>query len=91
MRRIFKYEIGVTDDQEIILPHDFKVLTAQFKDEELCIWADTNGDYEVRLPIYVFGTGFAIYRRDLTYIATVQQDEFVWHIYHGKPIPIEDN
>lgn len=84
MKRIFKYELKVTDEQEVSLPIGAEILTAQYQGNQLCIWAMVNDTAEYKRPtvIRIYGTGHKIPETNLEYIATVQDAGlFVWHIF----------
>lgn len=49
-QRIYKYELQVTDNQNIMLPIGSKILTVQNQNEKACLWAlvDPNNETEGR-------------------------------------------
>ena len=74
MKKIYKYRIEATDDQNIEMPVGAKILTVQNQYGIPCIWAmvDTNAEKE-RVHIKVYGTGHTIQDSDrLEYIGTFQ-------------------
>ncbi len=91
MKTIFRYPLAVTDVQTIEIPRLSKILTAQFKNDILCMWAEIDTDLPLEpVLIEIIGTGHnmpdtppGIERR---YIATAQNDVngfgLVWHLYH---------
>lgn len=83
-RRIWKYPIELADFVIIEMPEGAEILTAQMQYGKLCLWALV--DCEPELPklnreIEIIGTGNSIIEAPRRYIATVQQDIFVWHIF----------
>ena len=92
MNTIHKYVLseGPVRTNIIEMPYYAEVLTAQMQEKNLCIWAmhhiKENGNPEdeiVKRKFHVFGTGWDIpdERNNHFYIATVQDDGFVWHIF----------
>lgn len=39
MKRIFKYQLEITDRQTILLPHDAEILSVQVQNQKPCLWA----------------------------------------------------
>jgi len=65
MKRIYKYQLEVTDQQIIKMPKGAELLSAQFQGKDLCVWALVNlrgsPDYEMReYEFRIFGTGHEI-------------------------------
>ena len=85
MRRIYKYELKITDEQIIPAPNTAFILDAQFQGNKLCIWVEFNPAHviDVGIGIRIIGTGhtFDLTEDGLMYIATAQKDGLVWHIY----------
>ena len=84
---IYKYKISLLDKQELILPKQAKILSVQVQNGSICIWAlvDENLEKEKR-QVLIIGTGENI-EDDLfvyTYIGTIQQAPYVWHIFIDK-------
>jgi hypothetical protein len=85
MKTIWKYTIDHKDSQDIRMPKGAFILTAQNQNNQLFLWAEVNpkATKETRV-IEIFGTGTPI-EEDMgverKYIATVQEDVFVWHVY----------
>jgi pyrroline-5-carboxylate reductase len=75
-----------TDRQAVFIPVSAKVLTAQIQAGNICIWYlfdDTK--LHVNRFFSVFGTGMEIEEKKFDYVATVQQDGFVWHVFEVYP------
>lgn len=86
MKTIYKYKLGIIDEQWIALPFGAKFLSAQFQDGQLYAWAlvDPQAD-DVSTCVRIFGTGQNI-GQDLpgfVYLSTVQEGGglFVWHVF----------
>lgn len=83
MRKIYKYELPDVISY-IFMPVGAKILSLQMQKNNPCIWAevDTSNIEEQRIFI-IFGTGQEINfkEKDISYINTVQQGVFVWHVY----------
>ncbi len=90
MRTIWKYPIQVTDRQSVRMPTGSTVLSCQFQDGQLCLWAMVNSDlavkgadvYENRI-VYVIGTGHQIPNVPLGFISTVQMagGTLIFHVF----------
>lgn len=86
MKTIYKYAIGITDRQTLLLTAGSNILSAG-KDAkgQLCIWATV--DSEARLvdkyTIYVNGTGRPL-THDGIFLGTVLDGYYVWHIFCKK-------
>lgn len=81
---IYKYAINITDEQVIELPKGAEILTAQLQDKILQMWAIVNPNAEKqKRVIEIYGTGhpFPFGMAERKYIATVQKDGLVWHIF----------
>lgn len=80
---IWKFPLLIRDQQSVSMPKDAEILTVQMQHGEACLWAevDPTEKTEVR-TILILGTGHA-FRRGLMrkYIGTVQDGDFVWHVY----------
>ena len=88
MRKIWKWELEIKDDQVITAPlGGLEYLDVQEQDGKLCLWGvvtdwETMGAY----TIYIFGTGHPIpnYLDTNTYIGTVvMSNGLVWHVFGG--------
>jgi hypothetical protein len=83
---IYKYQLKVTDSQELELPKGARILTVQTQQEVVCLWAlvDSNAIERQRHVIHFIGTGNShIPSSKLRYIGTVQQlgGSLVWHVF----------
>ena len=82
MKTIWKYPLLGIDRQRIRLPKDAQILSVQMQGKELCVWALVTplNEPEVRY-IEIFGSGVMIPSAARTYLGTVQDSGFVWHIF----------
>lgn len=90
MRKIYKYPIycdAVDKGQVIVrvdMPVGAKPISVQCQDGTVCVWAEV--DPKIRSVsthrFYCVGTGYGDVPEDKTFLGTVQQGAFVWHIYH---------
>lgn len=85
MRAIWKYELEVTDLQEVEMPIDSQVLSVANQDGRLCMWALVP-QLESRKEKYCFeiiGTGNPIGQTPLSrrFVGTVLMPPFVWHVF----------
>lgn len=89
MKKIFKYELKVTDTQVLELPYEHRILTVQNQNGNLCLWAvvDPEDTDTANRTIRIFGTGNDAsdleyyFGGDMEYISTVQMNSLVWHIF----------
>jgi hypothetical protein len=83
--RIFKYELKIMDEQIVKMPKDAEILTAQFQNNKLILWANVRYlNKEDSYVIEIYGTGNPFPSAGMAerkYISTVQKDDFVWHIF----------
>ena len=81
MKSIYKYEIGM--GRFLDVPDMWVPLTAQIQRGVLCLWAKVDTDNVcVTKKVVVCRTGHDIGFSDrMKYIGTVQDGEFVWHVY----------
>lgn len=86
--RIWKYELGVIDEQHLFLPVDAKILTVQMQYGICCLWAlvnEENTAKELR-KIAIYGTGNPLPDNPGEYIATFQMHggDLVFHVFEVK-------
>lgn len=83
MKRIFKYEIPVSDDFKLSLPKGSEILSVQMQKSIPCLWAliDEANERENRY-FKLYGTGMAI-DDNLKYIGTFQMlnGGLVFHLF----------
>lgn len=85
MKKIFKYQIDITDEQKILMPVGANILCAQVQSGAICLWAEVcpTAGTQYR-TIIIVGTGHEMPSRSLKYISTVQMPPFVRHVYEGS-------
>lgn len=71
---------------EIEMPIDAQVLSCQEQDGRLCLWAKVDietADRTKTRAFYIAGTGKVLDpgERQYTFIDTVQQPPFIWHVF----------
>ncbi len=85
MTTIWKYPLQVTDQQEVRLPRHAQILTCQMQEGIPTLWALVDPEEDkVRAVFYMVGTGNLIPEggvSGVSYINSVQQGMFVWHIF----------
>lgn len=83
MRTIYKYPLDLTDSQKLSLPVTAKPRSVQLQGDQLCLWAEiyTEVDGLKSVVISIVGTGHPIPPGAVHYLGTVQQGQFVWHVY----------
>ena len=102
MRTIYKYELRITDQQEITIFRDAKLLHVASQAVEkhgpdgygqwtqLCLWASVDPyARQVRRRIAIVGTGNPapeIGPAHAQYIGTAHCPPFVWHVFDGGEI-----
>lgn len=83
MRTIYKYALLLTGSQTLLLPSSAKPLSVQLQGEQLCLWAEVGDEWNPgkEVVISIVGTGHPIPPGAVNYLGTVQQGQFVWHVY----------
>jgi hypothetical protein len=83
MFSIWKFGLELTEVQTIYMPEGADILSVQNQNGSLCIWALLSPTApKVGRHFKVIGTGHKIETlADHKWIATVIQDQFVWHIF----------
>lgn len=88
MKTVYKYPLEITDEQAVLLPSDYKVLTVQSQGDQLCLWAEVDTMTKlVRRAVRVIGTGNPLPDDNgvYSYVGTAQMQRvgktFVWHVY----------
>lgn len=85
MRTIHKYDIHLAPTTLVQMPDGARILTVGLQRGQPKLWAevDTSRPLFSRV-IYTIGTGHPVPNIEMTYIGTVQMDQFVWHFYTDK-------
>ena len=85
MKTIWKFELKIQDIQEILMPHEAKILTVQVQGEIPHLWCLVDPDMHKRVYlIKTIGTGHAVDNAfDSKYIGTYQliSGNFVGHVF----------
>lgn len=88
-RVIWKYQLATVARQTIDMPRGARILTVQLQANAITLWAMANPDARpARRVIEIHGTGERMRDPGLTapglsYVGTVQQRGFVWHVFDG--------
>ena len=76
----YKLKLGVTD---VPLPQGSRPLCAQRQGHSICLWAEADPDAPiVAKRVQIVGTGHEVPDQSYTYLDTVQEQSFVWHVYY---------
>jgi hypothetical protein len=80
MKRIYKYELK---EGSVEMPIGAKILSIQYQNNRPYIWALVDTDVECDFRYFtIVGTGEDFPEADdFTYINTIQDGPFVWHIF----------
>ena len=85
MKKIYKYAIEITDDQDIVMPVGAKILTVQNQNGVPCNWVlFVFFSEKLNVHIRVHGTGHNVTDSDrLEYIGTFQMcgGSLVFHVF----------
>lgn len=89
MKTIYKYNLQVTDVQQIILPKGAKILCVQTQRNNLAMWAEVDTDEITETEsviIGMFGTGHPIpqqmeYNRHYISTFQIENGALVFHVY----------
>lgn len=85
MITIHKFELALIDDQRIEMPQGAIILSCQIQRGNICLWAEVNTDLnKTSRRFLIYGTGNPILQKaNRVFIATVQQGQFVWHVFES--------
>lgn len=80
---IYKYKIG---DEDVILPRGYKILTCQMQNTAFHVWAVVDPRVTDTVPVKfeVVGTGREFDFKGWTYLNTIQDGSFVWHVWYKE-------
>ncbi len=84
-KTIWKFELKITDTQDVKMPSGTKILSVQNQNNKACLWGllVPNGNNELR-TIEIFGTGSIIPYDggvERVFIGTIQDGTLVWHVF----------
>lgn len=88
MRTIYKFPLAVTDEQQIEMPRGSRFLGVETQGGVLYLWAIVETENpRYRHAFYVVGTGnpLPVDAVESTYLGTVDEGPFVWHVFDGGP------
>ena len=79
---IWKFPLRVGENRMSVPTTVFTPLTAQLQGDNITLWALVAPSEAAitRVTLHVIGTGWPV-PMGLTYLATVQQEGFVWHVF----------
>lgn len=85
MKTIYKYPIKITNEQEISMPQDAKVIHAGLDPQGTpCVWAVVDTERETEpVSILVYGTGNPMNYFPHEHVGSFTQGPFVWHVFLG--------
>jgi len=89
--KVYKYDLSITDLQEISMPKGSKILTLQVQFDNPKIWAlvnDNEPELEAR-QIRIYGTGHSITGNTDAYIGSfvIREGAFVGHAFEETATP----
>ncbi len=95
MKTIYKYPLSLADEQTLLLPKDAQILSVQFQDAAIYLWAlvETLNEKQER-RIRIVGTGHPLTGESnygYEFIATVQLHSFVWHVFEAKKVAVQND
>ena len=85
MLTIWKFDIA-PGYNELDIPHGAQALTAQMQGGRMQLWALVDPDQQLieRRAFSVYGTGHVVPNSPGRYVATVQIDALVFHVFDGS-------
>lgn len=88
MNTIFKYPLKIRDEVMVEMPRGAVPLSVHAQGEQLCLWALVNTRLDTSPRRFrIIGTGHPIDEAEigrLTFIGTVLQGPFVWHVWEKR-------
>jgi len=81
---IWKYELAITDIQQLEIPHKGTILSVANQNGKLCLWALVNPNLVSYIrTIEIIGTGNPIDKSPVErkFIGTAVINPFVWHVF----------
>lgn len=84
---IWKYQLKITDKQEIHIPRDARLMSCGLDPEgQVCIWLLVDAEQKepkIHVEVIIRGTGHKLPCVG-TFIGTVCQAPYVWHVFTGQ-------
>lgn len=85
METIYKYQLELTEFQQIVMPKRHRALSVQVQNGGLCIWVNVDNasaaDGVMLVQIHGTGDNLDPLPPEYSFLGTVQMDSFVWHVY----------
>jgi hypothetical protein len=90
MKTIWKYEFDIADQVTLMIPPGHtKLHWGRQNPDKICLWALVDSSL-IDEPNHftVVGTGhdLSLSQNEMTYLASVQDGPFVWHVFEGHLI-----
>lgn len=88
MKRIFKYKIDNTSEQDLELPPYCRILKCAMQGADLMVWVLLEDNYidtteTWKCKFFVYGTGHTIRDDAIQYLDTIfDSDGFTWHVFY---------
>lgn len=90
-KTIWKVALTITGKQIITVPAYGKILSVQLQAGVVCLWVEVDPTLpRVKRTIRIFGTGHPMNEEERQFIGTVQQGQFVWHVFEETPVTREE-
>lgn len=86
MRTIYKYQLEITDFQDISMPECSHIIHVAEQDGKLCLWALVDNEVNsMKRRIQIVGTGnpMPYDARVVRHIGSVIMSPFVWHVFES--------
>jgi hypothetical protein len=81
-KQIWKFPIVLKDRNWLTMPRGARFITAQIQDHNMCVWAHVQPEAQSEpVRVDVVGTGHDYDADGMSYLATMQQGPFVWHVF----------
>jgi hypothetical protein len=81
---IWKYELSITDRQNIQLPVGAQILSVQMQNGNCCMWVMCNSEAPLETRRFaMYGTGHELPQFPGKYITTFQFDILVFHLFES--------
>jgi hypothetical protein len=82
MKKIYKYDLEITDEQFLELPAQAKVLSIGIQNNQLKLWALVNPDnFSTKHRVTIFGTGEPIQEVPIQLLGTVFIRDLAFHVF----------
>jgi hypothetical protein len=86
VRSIWKFPLASTAKQGLEVPTGARFLSCQMQDGVIAIWFDVDTAAPLATRIFlIVGTGQKVPDDAGDYLATVQDDAYVWHLFAKAP------